>query len=369
MVVNTSNSSAFPSRPGPAVVRTLAGMVCLLLVNACGAGTDQEPERPAGPVHDPGPSVAAAKLPAVGADFVDHEVVIPGTDIRFTMVAIPGGEFVMGSGEGERGRQPEEGPTRRVRVMPFWIGKHEVRWQEYEQWASSLELRRRPEGHKKTLQDQQADAVSRPTPPYTDMTFGMGHEDHPAICMTQKAAMTYCEWLSARTGHFFRLPTEAEWEYACRGGTTTAFSFGEDEALLRDHGWFLDNSDDRYQKVGLKKPNPFGLHDMHGNVAEWVLDGYEPYPAAQELVVDPVHRNHRPYRHVVRGGSYRHPAHEARSAARRGSEPAWKMRDPQIPQSVWYHTDANFVGFRILRPYHAPGPDGAAAAAAQKRYR
>ncbi|MGC8989755.1 MAG: formylglycine-generating enzyme family protein, partial [Verrucomicrobiia bacterium] len=169
--------------------------------------------------------------------------------------------------------------------------------------------------------------------------------------------------LSAKTGHFYRLPTEAEWEYACRAGTTTAYYFGDDASKLAEYGWFEENSEEngdwKYHKVGKKKPNPWGLHDMHGNVWEWCLDQYEDnYEKFADTVhQDPWNRATKPYPHVVRGGSFDDEASRLRSAARRGSDPVWKMRDPQLPKSIWWFTDAKFVGFRIVRPLNVPPPE------------
>ena len=171
------------------------------------------------------------------------------------------------------------------------------------------------------------------------MTFGMGKEGYPAICMTQFAAKMYCKWLSAKTGRYYRLPTEAEWEYACRAGTTTAYSFGDDPEKLGDYAWYFDNSDEKYHKVGQKKPNPWGLYDMHGNVAEWCLDQYVADRYKQlggKLVENPLVAVTKTYPQVVRGGSWADEAPLLRSAARRGSSKDWKSQDPQIPQSIWY---------------------------------
>jgi formylglycine-generating enzyme required for sulfatase activity len=177
--------------------------------------------------------------------------------------------------------------------------------------------------------------------------------------MTHHAAMTYCKWLSAKTGKFYRLPTEAEWEYACRAGTTTAYSFGDDPKLLKDYAWTANNSDFKYQKVGKKKPNPWGLHDMHGNVLEWCLDQYEDsYSRYKDAVTEsPWFRATTPYPHATRGGSYDDTAEMLRSAARRASDRLWKMTDPQLPKSVWYHSDAKFIGFRLVRPLKVPTPE------------
>ncbi len=289
------------------------------------------------------------------AEMKPYDLVIAGSEARVTMVPIPGGIYRMGSPDDEPGRRADEGPQRWVLVDPFWMGQHEVTWDAYELWSASLERKRRPEEHKPSDLDVAADAVARPTPPYTDMTFGMGKEGgFPAICMTQHAAMKYCEWLSAKLGAFYRLPTEAEWEYACRAGTTQAYGFGDDVAALDEYAWHRGNADGAYHKVGLKKPNAWGLYDMHGNVSEWCLDQMADYAAREDLLVDPHVVATEEYPVVARGGSWRERESRLRSAARRGSSSEWKMRDPQIPQSIWYFTDAQFNGFRVLRPYVEP---------------
>ena len=285
---------------------------------------------------------------------------IPGTELEFDMLPIPAGTFLLGSPDDEDDRQDDEGPQVEVAVEPFWMAKCEVTWDEYETWSFKLDVQRRNVlKEEATHWDKWADAITRPTSPYSDMTFGMGHDGYPAICMTQIAAKMYCKWLGAKTGRFYRLPTEAEWEYACRAGTTTPYSFGGDVDDLEDYAWYFDNSDDGYQKVGKLKPNPWGLHDMHGNVCEWVLDqhtadAYKTFAASGTPAKNPLVSPKALYPRVVRGGSWDHDPEDCRSARRFGSEEDWKMQDPQIPQSIWYHTDATFVGFRVIRPLKVP---------------
>ncbi len=286
------------------------------------------------------------------------------TDVTFEMAPIPGGVFKMGSPASEKERKADEGPQVDVKIEPFWMGRHAVTWDEYALWGLGLDQHRREMTKvSATSWDKSADALAIPTKPYADMTFGMGKQGYPAICMTQFAAKMYCKWLSAKTGRYYRLPTEAEWEYACRAGAKTAYSFGDDPAKLGDYGWFSDNSDEKYHKVGLKKPNLWGLYDMHGNVCEWCLDEYvaDQYKKlGNKQVANPVVPVTKPYPQVARGGAWTDEAPLLRSAARRASSPEWKAADPQIPKSIWYHTDANFVGFRVVRPLRVPGIEEAA---------
>ncbi len=307
--------------------------------------------------------VIVTKLDAKAeADMKPYTNNIPGSKVPYVMLPIKGGEFVMGSPESEKGRQPDEAPQHEVKIAPFWMGMCEVTWNEFELFMYPDDEKRLREEVGAGATDKLSDAVTRPSKPYTEMSFGMGKDNFPAISMTQHGANKFCHWLSAKTGHFYRLPTEAEWEYACRAGTTTAFSFGDDASKLSEYGWFEDNGDFKYQKVGKKKPNPWGLHDMHGNVAEWCLDQYETdyskvLGEAGAVIANPWNRATKPYPHVARGGSYDDPADKLRSAARRASNKNWKMRDPQLPKSIWWLTDAQFVGFRIVRPLEVPAPD------------
>ena len=272
---------------------------------------------------------------------------IPASDVKFDMVPIPGGTFLMGSPVGEQGRSDDEGPQHPVAIKPFWMGKMEVTWNEYDLYWKAEEANRRDE-------PKGADAITRPTPPYADETFGLGREGYPVICITHHAAMEYCRWLSVKTGKTYRLPTEAEWEYACRAGTKTAYSCGDDAKQLDDYGWHGGNSEEIPHEIGKKKPNAWGLYDMHGNVSEWCLDHYQKdfyskFPLDRPTLAPVLMPTADRFPHVARGGSYSEKPERCRSAARRGSDKTWIKLDPQRPQSIWWLTSAEFVGFRVVR--------------------
>ncbi|SFC60907.1 Formylglycine-generating enzyme, required for sulfatase activity, contains SUMF1/FGE domain [Parapedobacter composti] len=277
---------------------------------------------------------------------------LEGTALSFSMQPIPGGEYDRGSRNGN----PDEQPVHRVKVDPFWMGTYEVTWDLYEPFVYKDFEVARSGGNI----PPEVDAVTRPTKPYLDMTFGMGKEGHPALAMTQYNAIQFCKWLYMRTGVFYRLPTEAEWEYACRAGSATDYHFGDEVSTLDDYAWYNSNSENKTHKVGLKKPNAWGLYDMHGNVAEWTYDQYIPdfYGQFTGGVADnPVAVPDKLYPHSIRGGSFEDDATALRSAARLPSDPSWKQLDPQIPKSNWWFPEAPFIGIRLVRPVNPPSED------------
>ncbi len=288
------------------------------------------------------------------------EAVPKARNKEFKMVPIPGGEFTLGSPASEADRKEDEGPQVKVKIDPFWMGAHEVTWDTYMKFMMTEDARYK-DGVKKNPRkdDTIVDSVSSPTAPYTDMTFGLGQDGFPAISMTEHAASKYCQWLSAQTGHFYRLPTEAEWEYAARAGTTTAYFWGDDPAPMEKYAWFLDNADNKTQPVGKKLPNPWGLYDILGNVTEWTLDQYDPkfYGTLTAGAANPFNQPKTIYPRVARGGSWDDMAKDLRAASRRFSGEEWKLQDPQLPKSIWYHTNAQFLGFRVVRPLTVPPPD------------
>lgn len=299
---------------------------------------------------------------------VPYTETIPGTNVTFEMIPIAGGEYMMGSPEEEGDRLEDEGPQIRVKVEPYWIGKYEVTWAEYKRYMALHDAFKSFQSFKmRPVADKHGpDVITAPSNLY-DPTFtysaGEGPRE-PAATMTQYAAKQYTKWLSLLLHDFYRLPTEAEWEYAARAGTTTAYFFGDDPAELEEYAWFEDNSDELRHDVGSLKPNPWGLYDVYGNVAEWVLDQYaddhyaqfadrdEAVPAS-ELMKWPT----KEYPRVVRGGSFEMTSDQCRSASRLGSDDeAWKADDPNVPKSPWWYTvyPGTGVGIRLVRPLNAP---------------
>jgi formylglycine-generating enzyme required for sulfatase activity len=275
---------------------------------------------------------------------------IPGSSFEYNMAPIKGGSFKMGSAPAEKNRKPDEGPQKQITVSPFWMGAFEVTHDQFGYFYNDENV----------SQGSKVDAVTRPTAQYIDLSWNMGKDGgFPVNSMSQDAAMMFCRWLFDKTGIFYRLPTEAEWEYACRAGSQTAYFFGNDPVQLSQYAWYKSNSNKKYQKVGLKKPNPWGLYDILGNVSEWTLDQYTEKYFDSAKTKDPLREPGTRYPRSIRGGSYLDDVTLLRSAARQHSEPNWNIRDPQYPKSRWWLTDGMFVGFRIVRPLVQPSKEEA----------
>ena len=279
-------------------------------------------------------------------------------NISFEMAPVPGGTFVMGSPEGEPGSKGDERPQHEVRVAPFYLCTTETTIELFLEYYQETMSTKKNAGRSRG----DVDAITGPTPVYGDLTMGYGKK-HPAVGMTWHNAKTFCEWLSKKTGRKYRLPTEAEWEYACRAGTTNIFGFGNDPKRLADFAWYEANSDGEPHEVAKKKPNALGLYDMSGNVCEWVNDFYSPdayrNAAKESPTVNPQgpsggSSQNASYRqvHVARGGDYTGSIEELRCAARFFEETWWRDGDPQMPKSRWWLPQMDLIGFRIARPIY-----------------
>ena len=284
------------------------------------------------------------------------------------MVAIPGGEFTLGSPDDEPFRKADEGPQRRVKLSPYWIGKTEVSWREYDAFFRATGGQGRTEDQVFQTSSSKVDGITGPTPAYGNPDQGWGRDDRPAITMTWYAANVYCEWLSEVTGKKYRLPTEAEWEYAARDGAEGAYFFagepgkysntgfwnklfGADTSVINSYAIYAANSSARTHPQNAVRPNPFGLLHMLGNVREFCSDWYAPdtYKNYPEGLLNDPRGPDSGEEHVIRGGSYNSNAANLRLAARDHTlHDAWMRTDPQVPKSLWWYSDNSDVGFRVV---------------------
>lgn len=263
-------------------------------------------------------------------------------EISFDMAFIPGGTFMMGSVSSEDGRTEDEGPQHEAPIEPFYLCTTETTMGLFLAYYYETYTAR------KYADRAGLDAMTGPTPVYGELSMGYSGK-YPAFAMTWHNAVNFCKWLSKRTGKEYRLASEAEWEYAARTGTESAYPFGDDPEKLGDYAWYEENSDFEPHEVATKKANAWGLYDMLGNVQEWVHDFYSPTAYEQPIRQGPADGKV----HVVRGGYYDSNAAEVRCAARGFEEDWWRMNDPQLPKSKWWLPQMDHIGFRIARSVEA----------------
>ncbi len=305
--------------------------------------------------------------PATVTSHENYTETIPGTTISFNMKAIPGGSFKIGSLENEQMRKPDEGPQKEVKLSPFFMAEIEVTWDAYLAFYSATAAEGRSTDTEGSRTEADVDALSGPTPPYgqPDQNWGLGNR--PAITMSYHSAETFCKWLTQVTGKTYRLPTEAEWEFAARAGTETPFFiegnpkdfgekgfigklFGKGSDEINNYITFSANSQLKTAEPENIEANPFGLKNMLGNAAEYCSDWYaeDAYQQLQDGITNPKGPASGD-EHVIRGGSFKSEIGEVRSAARDFTKStAWMKTDPQMPKSIWCLSDCNYISFRVV---------------------
>jgi formylglycine-generating enzyme required for sulfatase activity len=255
----------------------------------------------------------------------DREEFVNSIGMRLKL--IPAGEFEMGSPENDPNARNDEKPQHRVWITrPFYLGIHPVTRGQFRRFveATRHQTEAEQDGKGGWVWDAAADKWVQ-DPKLTWRTPGFEQtNDHPVVIVSWNDALAFSDWLTRQEGQEYRLPTEAEWEYACRAGTATRFSFKGDKLALGRYAWYKDNSNNQTHPVGQKEPNGFGLYDMHGNVWEWCWDWYEAeyyrQMPADDASPDPRGPGRAAYR-VIRGESWASRAEDARSARRGGSPP------------------------------------------------
>ncbi len=245
--------------------------------------------------------------------------------IGMKLKLIPAGTFMMGSPPDEKGSEDDERQHQVTISQPYYMGVYEVTQAQYQKVMG------------KNPSHFQGDAVAIKIPakkhPQTGRTIEeakivpVDTSNYPVELVSWEDAVAFCEKLSSlpserAAGRVYRLPTEAEWEHACRAGSKTAYSFGNDASSLGEYAWIIDNSGGKTHAVGQKQPNAWGLYDMHGNVWEWCMDRYGDYPRGS--VTDPVGASSGS-RRVARGGSWVNTAEDCRSSDRNGGIPSSRI--------------------------------------------
>jgi len=316
-------------------------------------------------------SVSSQELyhsPAIVNTFESYKEFIPNSAVSFNMIAVKGGTFKMGSPGNEPFRKSNEGPVRNVTLSPFFMGEIEVTWDEFWTFFASTMSEGRVDPNEVMAHNANSpDAVTGPTPPFGIPDQGWGSGKRPAITMTHYSASTYCQWLSKVTGKHYRLPTEAEWEYACRAGSETPYFFagnpkrlseqglrskifGADTSFINRYVVYSLNSTGKTQEPGFANPNPFGIKNMPGNVLEYCSDFFaeNSYSKTGPSVTNPKGPESGD-EHVIRGGNYASDAKDLRSASRGYTQTTdWLKTDPQQPKSIWWYSDIKGVGFRVV---------------------
>ncbi len=227
--------------------------------------------------------------------------------VKIDMVPIPGGTITIRS--------------KPVTVKPFWMAKTETPWEAYDVFMASG-----PPSPSYGQTDVAPDAIALPSKSYILPDLGWGHNGYPAINISFLSVEMFCRWMAKSTGKKYRIPTEAEWELACRAGALGPWKL--DTATLEKSAWYVGNSSRMSHPVGKKAPNKWGLYDILGNTGEWAtdLDG----------------------KPILCGGTFLDGAKAIAPGTRRRQTPAWQATDPQFPKSRWWVADGKFVGFRLV---------------------